>query len=130
MLRKIRHIGVVVEHFERAIEKFSGFGLPCNEVSEIQEFGIKVAFLRSGDSLIELIYYTDPDKRQSGIVGRQKGPLNHICFEVDDLERTIQDFERKGARIVQGYPRAGAHGRVAFFYPETTEGVLIEICQV
>lgn len=130
MLRKIRHIGIVVEDLKRAIDKFEGFGLCCNEVTEIKELGIKVGFLPIGDSLIELIYYTDPKKRESGVVGRQKGSINHISFEVDDLETSIRNFEKKGAKLVEGNPRPGAHGRVAFFYPETTEGVLIEICQV
>lgn len=131
MLKKIRHIGIVVEDLERAINKFEGFGLRCNEVKDMNELGMKVAFMPSGDSLLEFIYYTDPNKKQSGIVGRQKGgPINHICFEVDDMESTIQDCEKKGAKLIEGFPKRGVHGRVAFFYPETTEGILIEICQV
>jgi methylmalonyl-CoA/ethylmalonyl-CoA epimerase len=64
------------------------------------------------------------------MVRGQKGTINHLCFEVDDLEATVQDFERSGAKLAEGCPRPGAHGRIAFFYPETTEGVLIELCEV
>ena len=129
MLKKIRHIGIVIKEFERAIDKFKGFGLLCTEVTELKELGIKVAFLPIGDSSIELIYYTDPEKGRDSVVRKQKGVINHICFEVDDIEASIKDFERNGAKLVEGYPKPGAHGRVAFFHPETTEGVLIEICQ-
>ena len=128
--KKIRHIGIVIKDFERAIDKFKGFGLPCTEVTELKELGIKVAFLPIGDSLIELIYYIDPEKGRDSVVRKQKGAINHICFEVDDIEASIKSFEKKGARLVEGYPKPGAHGRVAFFHPETTEDVLIEICQV
>jgi len=129
VLKKIRHIGIVIKEFERAIDKFKGFGLLCTEVTELKELGIKVAFLPIGDSSIELIYYTDPEKGRDSVVRKQKDAINHICFEVDDIEASIKDFERNGAKLVEGYPKPGAHGRVAFFHPETTEGVLIEICQ-
>jgi methylmalonyl-CoA/ethylmalonyl-CoA epimerase len=130
MLKRIRHIGIVTKEFERAIDKFKGFGLPCTEVTEIKELGIKVAFVPIGDSLIEFICYMDPEKGRDSVVRKQKGAINHICFEVDDIEASIKNFERNGAKLVDGYPKPGAHGRVAFFHPETTEDVLIEICQV
>ena len=130
MLKKIRHIGIVVEDLERAINKFKAFGLSCSEVMEINEVGVKIGFFPIGDTLIELLYYTGPDEGHDTVVRSQKGAINHLCFEVDDLESSIQDFEKNGAKLVNGFPRLGAHGRVAFFHPETTEGVLIEICQV
>ena len=130
MLKKIRHIGVLIKDLDRAIDKFRGFGLSCAEVTELKDLGIKVAFLPIGDSLIELICYIDPEKGRDSVVRKQKGAINHICFEVDDIEASIKNFEKNGARLVEGYPKPGAHGRVAFFHPETTEDVLIEICQV
>ena len=130
MLKKIRHVGIVANDLERAIEKFKGFGLPCTEIIELKELGIKIAFFSIGESMIELVYTTDPEKTRGSVVRSQKGTINHICFEVDDIEASIKEFEKNGAKLVEGYPKAGAHGWVAFFYPETTEDVLIEICQV
>jgi len=130
MLKKIRHIGIVVNNFEQSIEKFKGFGLSCSEVTENKEVGVRAAFFPIGDTLIEFLNYTGPDKGHDNVVRQQKGAINHLCFEVDNLENSILDFQNNGARLVEGFPRAGAHGRVAFFYPETTDGVLIELCQV
>jgi len=133
MLKKLRHIGIMVEDFERAIEKFKGFGLPCSEIKENKQMDLRVGFLSIGDTSIEILNHTAPDKGDDpmvSVVRGQKGVINHLCFEVDDLEKTIQDFERNGAKLAEGCPRPGAHGRVAFFYPETTEGVLIELCEV
>ena len=132
MLKKIRHIGIMVEDVDRAVRRFEGFGLTCTEVIEQKEDGKKLAFFSIGDTLIEFLSYS-PDKAwdPSGIVVRsQKGPINHLCFEVDDLDATIRDFERNGAKMIEGCPRKGAHGRIAFFYPETTAGVLIELCEL
>ena len=128
MLRKIQHIGILVEDLERAMTKFKRFGLFCTEVTEIEKVGVRIAFFPIGDTMIEFLHYSGPDKGHP-IVRSQKGAINHLCFEVDDLPATIKDFEKNGAKLVEGFPRNGAHGPVAFFYPETTEGILIEICQ-
>jgi methylmalonyl-CoA/ethylmalonyl-CoA epimerase len=133
MLKKIRHIGIMSEDFDRTVERFKGFGLTCTEVVELKNVGAKIAFLPIGDSMLELICHTGPDKGDdilSSLVRNHKGTINHICFEVDDLDATIRDFQESGAKLVEGCPRPGAHGRTAFFYPETTEGVLIELCEV
>jgi methylmalonyl-CoA/ethylmalonyl-CoA epimerase len=99
---------------------------------EKKEEGMRIAFLPIGDTLIEFLSFSsgkgwDPVHT---VVRSQKGALNHLCFEVDDLESSIRDFEKNGARLLEGSPMAGAHGRVAFFDPQTTENVLIELCQV
>lgn len=132
MLKKIRHIGVIVDDIDAAVKKYEGFGLECNEVLERKEDGMKIAFFPIGDTLIEFISFS-PDKGWDPVhtvVRTQKGALNHICFEVEDLEASIQDFEKNGAKLLEGSPMPGAHGRVAFFQPETTDNVLIEICEV
>ena len=132
MIKKIRHIGVIVEDFDRAIKKFEGFGLSISEIMEREEFGMKIAFFPVGDTLIEFLSFS-PDKGwdpMHTMQRSQKGAINHICFEVDDLEATIRDFEKNGAKIVEDAPKPGAHGRIVFFYPETTEGVLIELCEL
>ena len=130
VLKKVLHVGVVVKDFESAIERLEGFGLPCTERTELKELGVKIGFLPIGNTALEAICFTDPEKGKNSIVRLQKGAINHVCFEVDNLETSIGDFEKGGARLVPGYPRVGTHGRVAFFYPETTEGILVELCQV
>ena len=34
MLKKLRHIGIMRDDFDRIAKKFEGFGLPCTEVVE------------------------------------------------------------------------------------------------
>ena len=128
LIKKILHIGVVVKDLESTIETFKGFGLPCTEVVELKELSIKIAFFSTEGPQIEFIQFMDLEKARTTIVGAQPGAINHICFEVADVGAAITHFEKKGAKVVPGYPKKGAHGPVAFFYPETTEDVLIEIC--
>lgn len=133
MLKKLRHIGIMVDNFDQALEKFKGFGLSCSEVKEDPKIDLQVGFLSIGDTSMEILHHTKPDRGDnpmSSIVRGQKGAINHLCFEVDNLDASIRDFERNGAKLIEGCPRPGAHGRIAFFYPETTEGVLIELCEL
>ena len=133
MLKKLLHIGIVGDDFDRALERLKGFGFNCVQSLENEKLGVKLAFMPVGDVMLEFICHTRPpagDDPMVNVVTGQKGAINHLCFQVDSLEDTIEDFERNGARIVEGCPRAGAQGRVAFFYPETTEGVLIELCEI
>jgi methylmalonyl-CoA/ethylmalonyl-CoA epimerase len=133
MIKKLRHVAIMVDNFERTVEKFKEFGLPCTEIKENPKINLQAGFVPVGDSSIELLHHTEPDRGDdlmSSVVRGQEGAINHLCFEVDDLDATIRDFERAGAKMLPGCPRPGAHGRIAFFYPETTEGILIELCEV
>jgi methylmalonyl-CoA/ethylmalonyl-CoA epimerase len=133
MLKKIRHVGIMVDDLDRAIELFKGFGIPCTEIAENKQIDLRMGFLPVGDSAMELLYHSKPDKGDdpvTSMVRGQKGAINHLCFEVDDLEAAIRNFQENGAKMIEGCPRPGAHGRIAFFYPETTAGVLIELCEV
>ena len=133
MIKKIRHIAINVKDIDSVVRKFEAYGLPCTERIEKEDLGQRIAFAPIGDTLIEFISFIDPNKVQADfhkVVRGITGVINHICFEVDDLDVSIKDFERVGAKQVEGSPKPGAHGRVALFYPESTEGVLIELCQV
>lgn len=132
MIKKIRHIGIIPKDFEEGIKRFEGFGLKCNEIIEKKDDGMEIAFFPVGDTLIELLKFT-PDKGWDPfhtLVRTQTDAINHICFEVEDLEESINDFVKNGAVLSEGSPRKGAHGRVAFFTPESTDGIMIEICEV
>ena len=61
MLKKLRHIGVMVENFEQAIEKFKGFGLTCSEIKEDKKMDLQIGFLSIGDTAIG-----DPPSHEAG----------------------------------------------------------------
>ena len=131
MLKRIHHLGIIVDDLENKIKRFEGFGLRCSQVVENKEGGYKIAFFRIGEVLIELISYR-PDKEpdhMTEIVRAHKDAINHICFEVDDIDTAVHDFEKTGARLIEGSRRNGLTGQIAFFYPETTEGLLVELNQ-
>ena len=91
-----------------------------------------MAFFPMGDTMLELICHNRriSARMRSSMIRNYKGTINHLCFEVNDLEAAIGVFQKNGAKLAEGCPTSGAHGRVAFFHPDTTEGILIELCEV
>ncbi|MFC1958749.1 VOC family protein [Chloroflexota bacterium] len=87
-------MGIIVENLDHTIKKFEGSGLTCTEVIERKREDMRIAFFPMGDTLVELLSFS-PDKGLDPIhtvVRSQKGAINHLCFEVDDLEASNLGF--------------------------------------
>ena len=53
-----------------------------------------------------------------------------ICFDSrDDMETTLEAFQGKGLQMREGFPGQGSHDRATPFGPESTEGILSEVCE-
>ena len=60
-----------------------------------------------------------------------KGGLNHICFEVEDIDDALAELKSKGIPLLDEVPRIGHAGcRIAFLDPIGTENCLIELAQL
>ncbi len=130
MLERIDHIGIVVDDLGRAVRQFSEIlGLTYLETKEVEAVGLRTAFFSIGGVAIELLEFDRPIPGIDEIaLGKTKG-IQHIAFRVGDFEEALASLVKRGLRVVQGFPRDGAHGRVCFFYPEDTAGAMIEICE-
>lgn len=129
---KVDHIGIAVKNLEESIEKWSElFGLEIKRVEEIKERGVRLAHLssKSGPS-IELL---TPCGEGSGVEKflKERGEgIHHFCFEVENIERAMEELKKKGIQFVQESPQKGS-GRslIAFIHPRNFNSVLIELKQ-
>jgi methylmalonyl-CoA/ethylmalonyl-CoA epimerase len=49
---------------------------------------------------------------------------------VNDVAATLRELEAAGIRLIDREPRTGAGGRrIAFLHPQSTAGILIELCE-
>jgi methylmalonyl-CoA/ethylmalonyl-CoA epimerase len=130
IFKKFDHIGVVVEDLRKAMDELSNFfDLECNEVMEIKEAGIRIAFYPLGSGQMELIEFQKPIADVDPIVTLPGSGVQHVAFQVDDFQQAVKTATAKGLKLVKGFPRSGAHGQVAFFYPTEGLDLLIEICE-
>jgi len=129
MLRQIDHIGIAVENLEETVAFYREvMGL---EVSATEVFnGMKIAFLRIGDSELELLEDLTPDGTIARHIARRGEGMQHVAYRVDDIEQALQEMRAKGIDLIDERPRPGARqARVAFLHPRSTKGVLIEFVE-
>jgi methylmalonyl-CoA epimerase len=130
IFKKFDHIGVVVEDLRKAMDELSDFfGLECQEVMEIKDADIRIAFYPLGSGQMELIEFQKPIADVDPIVTRPGAGVQHVAFQVDDFQQALGTLTDKGLKLVKGFPRSGAHGQVAFFYPTEGLDLLIEMCE-
>jgi methylmalonyl-CoA/ethylmalonyl-CoA epimerase len=118
---RFHHVGVVVESIERSAAQYRQFfGLkPVSGVVTDPAQRVKVQFLASeeGATSVELI---EPSPGESPARGALKkgGGLNHVCFEVTDIEGSVRQAELEGVLcICKPVPAAAFDGRrIAFLF--------------
>ena len=129
MIKKIDHIGIAVSDLDEALKLYRDtLGL---EVEKTEDFGgMRIAFLRIGDTEFELLQPTDPDGALAKFVEKRGEGVQHVALRVDDVAKSLEELKAKGLRVIDEKPRPGAGGAsIAFFHPKSTGGVLLEICQ-
>ena len=125
----IDHIGIVVADLDAAVSRLKPLFGDSIHIKELVDVGLRVAEFRAANVTVELLQYTgknDAFARQ--VMGERLG-LNHISARVENVERSLAELRHAGLRPMEGFPRQGAHGRVAFFEPDEVTGLLFEICQ-
>jgi methylmalonyl-CoA/ethylmalonyl-CoA epimerase len=125
----IDHIGILVADLDAALARLKPlFGAPAR-VKLLAEEGLLVAELEAANITIELLQYTGGnDTFARRVMGERLG-LNHLSARVPDVELSLLELRAAGLSPMRGFPRQGAHGRVAFFEPDAITGLLFEICQ-
>jgi len=130
---RVDHIGIAVADLAEAKKFYTDIlGLKATGEEIVEEQKVKVCFIPSGDSELELLESTSPDGPIAKFIEKNNGRngIQHIALRVDNIEQTIADLLEKGVRMIDEKPRYGAGGSsIAFVHPKSTGGILVELCQ-
>ena len=131
-IKRIDHIAIAVEDLSQSLNFWEkALGLDVHEVRNVPEQAVDIAFLPVGASEVELV---KPLTADSGIAKwmQKRGPgIHHICFEVDDIRKTLADLAAQGMELIDREPHTSADGKLyAFVHPKSAGGVLIELYQL
>jgi len=130
-ISRIDHIGIAVPDLSEALKFYEGLlGLKSEDTEIVEEQKVKVAFLPTGDSEIELLESTDPEGPIAKYIEKKGAGIQHIALRVDDIDAALAELKEAGVKLIDETPRYGAGGaRIAFLHPKATGGVLLELCQ-
>jgi methylmalonyl-CoA/ethylmalonyl-CoA epimerase len=129
MPTRIAHIGIAVRSLREMLPFYRDV-LELPEVPLDDSDGARIAGFSAGESLVELL---EPEVENSPIAKfiDKRGPgIHHICFTVDNIDKTLERCRAAGIRLIDETPRIGAEGkRIAFLHPSSTAGVLVELSE-
>ncbi len=128
---RINHLGIVPKNLDLA-QKFFGedLGLKYEGHDIVVDQKVSVEFFSSENSRIELLSATDPASPIQKYLTEKGSGIQHIAFEVDDVQAWIDYFLKKEIKMIDTKPKKGAHNTlVAFVHPHATGGVLVELVQ-
>ena len=133
MVGTINHIAIAVPCLRAASDEWrQKLDAEISAPQRLEEHGVTVVFIDTGNSKIELLEPIDDTSPIAAFLAKNpQGGMHHICFDVDDIFASRDRLVAEGARILGSpEPKIGAHGKpVLFIHPKDITGTLIEIQQ-
>ena len=134
---KIKHMAFAVKSVENGLEEYQSLLNVSQEIKPViwEKAKTKVAVFFIGGVEFQLCESLEPDGKFNKWTDQHGEGLQHICFEVENIEKTLEHSKENGAQIsiCQACNVYGSHphpeGFVAFIADEAS-GIEIEFMQV
>jgi catechol 2,3-dioxygenase-like lactoylglutathione lyase family enzyme len=103
-INHLQHIGIPVTDLKRSEAFYEKLGFRNVMKSEFEHKGDKglVAMMQQGSMIIEI--YQMPEAELSAIRSRQDGHVDHIAFDVDDIEAAFSELKNASFHILEESP--------------------------
>ena len=127
----LAHVGIAVRSLDEAIPRWTGsLGFRHVDTITLDSMGLKIAFLESGGTEIELLEPARPDSVIAKFLEKRGEGIHHLSFHVRDIEAALARAAAAGLELIDRTPREGSHGtKIAFLHPRSMGGVLVEFCE-
>ena len=127
---KIHHVAVVVRDMDAALGLYRDkFGLDVEAVMDMEYDHVVIGFLPVGEVKIELVAPTDDTTGTARFLATKGEGFHHVCFEVPDIQASLDKLAALGLTLIDAAPRKGGEGPVAFVHPKSCHGVLVELIE-
>ena len=127
----VEHIGIAVKDLSTSVPLFEKLlNSQCYKTEQVESENVITAFLKSGDTKIELLQSNDDEGVIAAYINRKGEGVHHIAFAVKNIEDEMKRLAAQGFQLLSETPKKGADNKlVCFLHPKSTGGVLIELCQ-
>ena len=128
----IEHLGIAVPSIEEALPYFENvLGLKCYNIEEVADQKVKTAFLKCGETKLELLEPTSEDSTIQKWLDKGNKGVHHVAFAIEDgVVNALAECDEKGLRLIDKAPRKGAENlQIAFLHPKSSCGILTELCE-
>ena len=127
---RIHHVALVVRSIEASAVLWRDYlGLKLETIMDIESDHVRIAFLRVGESRVELVEPTDATTGVARFLASKGEGFHHVCLEVANLSEELTRLGIEGLELIDSAPRRGAEGPVAFIHPRSAGGVLVELIE-
>jgi methylmalonyl-CoA/ethylmalonyl-CoA epimerase len=128
VISSIHHVAVVVRDLDEGLGFWRDtLDLPLLRSADLPEHGVRAALLACGVAEIEVLAPIDGESGVARFLQSRGEGLHHICFESDDVVREVRRFIGTGVDMIDGKPRPGLAGKVAFVHPRACGKLLVEL---
>ncbi|WP_340202071.1 VOC family protein [Ascidiimonas sp. W6] len=103
-IKKIQHVGIPTIDLEKSKEFYKSIGFEKVMSSSFEYNGEKgeVVMMKSGEVLIEI--YRLPDSELPEIKKRTAGSIDHIAFDVEDVDHVFDNLKQRQFNILENEP--------------------------
>jgi len=99
---KIHHVGYLAKNLEKSRNKFLELGYEIERPVKYDAIRkINIEFLVNGDYRVELIQPMNEESPMFPLLKRFKNTPYHFCYEVEDLEESIEKLSGMGYTVIQ-----------------------------
>jgi catechol 2,3-dioxygenase-like lactoylglutathione lyase family enzyme len=140
-IKRMDHVGIVVEDLAAATAFFVALGMEKLGEAEVQgdvvdriiavdgaHTDLVMLGTPDGGSRLEVVAFRSPDAPDADHAAPSNAPgLRHLCFNVDDLEATLERLRPHGAQLVGEVVRYG--DSYLLCYVRGPDGVIVELAE-
>jgi methylmalonyl-CoA epimerase len=124
------HIGHAVWDIDKSLSVYLDLlQFKLLERETLAEQQVELAFIEKGDSIIELLSPLPKSTILKKFLDSRGEALHHVCYRVSSVNDELAVLEARGVKLIDKQARPGSRNtEIAFLHPNSTSGMLIELC--
>jgi methylmalonyl-CoA epimerase len=131
-ITRINHIAITTNSINHSLRLWQDcLGLEMTRVEDVPGMNLTVAFLPVGESSVEFLVPMESKTWEDvDPYFRERQGMNHICFEVDDIDQMMDTLKQNGIKLIHEQPLQLKGRKLSFLDPASTDGVLVELYEL